>query len=64
MQPFIHEPWDETSGVGSFVQFLGKRLFPGKSPWQQRTQVLLVLRAAAGGVLTGALLVALAMRHG
>jgi len=35
------------------IGLLGRGLFPGQAPWQQRTSVLILLWATATGIFTG-----------
>jgi hypothetical protein len=40
------------------LNLLGRILFPGQAPWQQRISVLVLLWAIAAGILTGGGIVA------
>lgn len=46
------------------VGLLGKVLFPGQAPWQQRSSVLILLWAIAAGLFTGGGIVAFVLIHG
>jgi hypothetical protein len=35
------------------IEFLGRGLFPGQPPWQQRASVLILLWTMAAGIFTG-----------